>query len=102
MGVGVHKVSRIGRMHKDRVQMIALFETQNGEIKVYKAELFHLRKQKDKVDEVSYLVSIVCAFLYSKEQIKTNLKETQKRVDNSKAEITRIISELSPAEVGLK
>ena len=84
------------------------FLSQTSEMRIYKAELYHLGQQKEKVDEVracllccgycAHCCVVLCALL----QVKANLEEAQKKVENSKVDITRIMNELSPQEVSLK
>lgn len=76
---------------------------QTQECKVHSAELQYLKKQKEKVDEVSGILGFTivhCVLLKSLfPQLKGTLRDAQNKVDVSKAEITRIKNELSPVEV---
>lgn len=79
---------------------------QTSEIRIYKAELHHLTKQKEKVDEVSEvlverLASCVDLTLHSWQQVKASLQEAQKKVETSKVDMTRIKNELTPLEVSI-
>jgi len=77
-------------------------QEQTQECKVHSAELQYLKKQKEKVDEVSGILGftiVYCVLLKSLfPQLKGTLRDAQNKVDVSKAEITRIKNELSPVE----